>query len=82
MVKYVPLAEMQQRAVIVLCNLKPRNMRGIKSFGMLLAASDEAHEHVEPLAPTAAAAPGARVWFGQQQEQVGAERSSSAVAAA
>jgi aminoacyl tRNA synthase complex-interacting multifunctional protein 1 len=37
--------------VVVLCNLKPRNMRGIKSFGMLLCASDEAHENVEPLLP-------------------------------
>lgn len=71
LVKYVPLEEMQQRSVIVLCNLKPRNMRGIKSFGMLLAASDEAHENVEPLAPATGAAPGTRVWFGQQQEQVG-----------
>lgn len=37
--------------MVVLCNLKPRNMRGIKSFGMLLCASDEAHENVEPLLP-------------------------------
>ena len=37
----------QGRLVVVLCNLKARNMRGVKSFGMLLAASDEAHENVE-----------------------------------
>lgn len=79
LVKYVPLEDMQQRSVIVLCNLKPRNMRGIKSFGMLLAASDEAHEHVEPLAPAAAAGPGTRVWFGQQQDQVGAGESAICV---
>jgi aminoacyl tRNA synthase complex-interacting multifunctional protein 1 len=70
-VKYVPLEEMQQRQVIVLCNLKARNMRGIKSNGMLLAASDEAHENVEPLAPPTGATPGSRVWFGQHQDQVG-----------
>jgi tRNA-binding EMAP/Myf-like protein len=45
-------------------------MRGIKSFGMLLAASNDAHDVVEPLAPPAGAAPGTRVWFGQQQAQV------------
>ena len=33
--------------MVVLCNLKARNMRGVKSFGMLLAASDEAHDNVE-----------------------------------
>ena len=27
LVKYVPLEKMQDRPVIVLCNLKPRNMR-------------------------------------------------------
>ena len=37
----------QGRPVVVLCNLKPRNMAGIKSNGMLLAASDEAHETVQ-----------------------------------
>lgn len=52
-------------------NCRPRNMRGIKSFGMLLAASNDAHDVVEPLAPPAGAAPGTRVWFGQHQEQVG-----------
>eukprot|EP00879_Flechtneria_rotunda_P029046 GHRR01031305.1.p1 GENE.GHRR01031305.1~~GHRR01031305.1.p1 ORF type:complete len:238 (+),score=94.32 GHRR01031305.1:582-1295(+) len=69
LVKYVSLDQMQDRPVIVLCNLKPRNMRGIKSFGMLLAASDEAHEIVEPLAPAAGTTSGSRVWFGQHSEQ-------------
>jgi hypothetical protein len=61
---------MQGRPVIVLCNLKPRNMRGIKSSGMLLAASNVEHTAVEPLAPPQGAAPGSRVWFGQHNEQV------------
>lgn len=55
---------------MVICNLKPRNMRGIKSHGMLLAASDEPHLVVEPLAPPAGAKPGERVWFGDNKEQV------------
>lgn len=33
--------------MVVLCNLKARNMRGVKSYGMLMAASDKAHENVE-----------------------------------
>ena len=51
LVKYVPLDQMQDRRVIVICNLKARNMRGIKSHGMVLCASDAAHENVEPLSP-------------------------------
>lgn len=35
----------------MLANLKPRNMRGIKSQGMLLCASNDAHDAVEPLRP-------------------------------
>ncbi|KAG2493035.1 hypothetical protein HYH03_008698 [Edaphochlamys debaryana] len=65
LVKFVPLAEMQDRKVIVLCNLKPRNMRGIKSNGMVLCASNDAHDVVEPLAPPAEAPVGERVWFGE-----------------
>jgi tRNA-binding EMAP/Myf-like protein len=71
LVQFVPLDQMQQRKVVVLCNLKPRNMRGIKSHGMLLCASNDAHDAVEPLDPPAEAAVGERVWFGNQQLQVG-----------
>lgn len=55
LVKYVPVEQMLDRHVIVLCNLKARNMRGIKSHGMVLCASDQAHEIVEPLQPPAEA---------------------------
>jgi methionine--tRNA ligase beta chain len=51
LVEYVPLEEMQDRLVVVLANLKARNMRGIKSHGMVLCASDEGHKRVEPLVP-------------------------------
>jgi hypothetical protein len=40
LVKFVPLDAMIGRMVVVVCNLKPRNMRGIKSAGMVLAASN------------------------------------------
>lgn len=51
LVAFVPEDQMADRDVIVICNLKARNMRGVKSHGMVLCASDEAHENVEPLAP-------------------------------
>lgn len=53
LVNFVPEEEMQDRDVVVICNLKGRNMRGVKSHGMVLCASDEAHENVEPLMPPA-----------------------------
>jgi len=66
--KYTSLESLQERMVVVLCNLKPRNMRGIKSFGMLLCASDEAHENVEPLLPPEGSVVGERVFFGEGGE--------------
>ncbi|GJP34343.1 hypothetical protein CLOM_g10419 [Closterium sp. NIES-68] len=68
LVKYVAEEDMQDRLVVVLANLKPRNMRGVKSNGMLLAASDESHENVELLSPPAESVPGERVWFGAEAD--------------
>lgn len=58
LVKYQSEEAMKGRAVIVLCNLKPRAMRGVTSHGMLLCASNEDHSEVVPLAPPEGAAPG------------------------
>ncbi|KAH9782407.1 methionine aminopeptidase 2B [Citrus sinensis] len=69
LVKYVPLDFLQDRSVVVLANLKPRNMRGVKSNGMLLAASDAAHENVELLEPPQGSVPGERIWFGSQEDK-------------
>ena len=44
----VPLAEMQNRKVIVVANLRPVTMRGIKSAAMVLAASPKAEEGADP----------------------------------
>lgn len=60
---------MQGKKVIVLSNLKPRNMRGVKSCGMLMAASDSKHENVELLFPPEEANPGERIWFGSEDEK-------------
>lgn len=67
----VPLEEMQGRKVVVVCNLKPVKMRGIKSSAMVLAASPklkegEVDDHkgpVELVNPPADAKAGERVFF-------------------
>jgi aminoacyl tRNA synthase complex-interacting multifunctional protein 1 len=66
----VPLEEMQNRKVVVVCNLKPVTMRGIKSAAMVLAASPKVAEGedshggpVELATPPADAAAGERVFF-------------------
>ncbi|GBG92400.1 hypothetical protein CBR_g55333 [Chara braunii] len=63
LVKYVPLEEMQNRKVVVLCNLKPVAMRGIKSHAMVMAASNADHSKVELVTPPEGAAPGERINF-------------------
>lgn len=55
----------QGRSVVVLASLKPRNMRGVKSHGMLLCASNDAHDVVELLRVPEGAEPGERIWFGE-----------------
>ncbi|KAF4618996.1 hypothetical protein G7Y89_g14848 [Cudoniella acicularis] len=76
----VPLEEMQGRKVVVVCNLKPVKMRGIKSSAMVLAASprlkegEEDHHAgpVELVTPPADAKAGERVFFeGWQGEPEG-----------
>lgn len=59
-VKYVPIEKMQNRKVIVLCNLKPAKMRGILSQAMVMCASSP--EQVEILDPPENAEPGDRVY--------------------
>ncbi|KAI8081576.1 uncharacterized protein BX664DRAFT_285692 [Halteromyces radiatus] len=65
LVKWYPLEEMQNRWVICLANLKPASMRGIKSQGMVLCASDPDGTKVELLSPvdTSKVKPGDRVYF-------------------
>ena len=69
LVGFVPLEDLQAARVLVLANLKPRNMRGIKSNGMLLAASDEKHEKVELLVAPPGTVAGERIWFGGEEDK-------------
>ncbi|TRY66643.1 hypothetical protein DNTS_007984 [Danionella cerebrum] len=63
LVAYISEEELQDRLVVLLCNLKPQKMRGIESQAMLLCASIEGEPRkVEPLDPPEGSAPGDRVY--------------------
>lgn len=68
----VPLEEMQNRKIVVVANLKPVNMRTIKSAAMVLAASPKQPEGADPHAadrvvelvmPPAGSEAGDKVYF-------------------
>lgn len=61
--------DLDGRMVVIVANLKPRNMRGIKSNGMLLCTSNPDHSEVEPLCVPEGAVVGERVFFGESSEQ-------------
>jgi len=73
--QYVTLDDLNNRLVVLLCNLKPANMRGVKSEGMLLAASKtnmDGQRVVVPLDPPSDSKPGDRVYVeGFSHEQHG-----------
>lgn len=59
----IPIEELLNRYVVVLCNLKPAKMKGIESQGMVLCASVAEPRHVEPLDPPADSQVGDRVFI-------------------
>lgn len=61
LVKYIPIEEMQGRDVIVVANLKPVTMRGIKSCAMVLCASNE--DVVQFVNPPPGSKPGDKIFF-------------------
>ncbi|XP_018315041.1 tyrosine--tRNA ligase, cytoplasmic [Mycetomoellerius zeteki] len=62
LVNFVPLNQMENRMVIVLANLKPANLKGISSYGMVLCASvEEPTRQVEPLRPPTDSTPGDKI---------------------
>lgn len=66
--KYISVEELTGKKVLVLANLKARNMRGIKSHGMVLCASNEDHTQVEPLVAPDATPNGERICFPTGEE--------------
>lgn len=61
LVKHFPLEALQGRDVVLVANLKPVTMRGIKSTAMVLCGSDD--DHVEFVEPPAGSQPGDKVFF-------------------
>ncbi|RCH83205.1 Aminoacyl tRNA synthase complex-interacting multifunctional protein 1 [Rhizopus azygosporus] len=71
LVRWYPIEQMENRYVLVLCNLKPASMRGVKSYGMVLCASAADGSAVELLGPIdpSKVKPGDRVYVeGQEGE--------------
>ncbi|XP_071818885.1 tyrosine--tRNA ligase, cytoplasmic-like [Apostichopus japonicus] len=58
----VPLEEMRDRMVVMLCNLKPQKMRGIESQAMVMCACIEELKLIEPLSPPEGSSPGERIF--------------------
>lgn len=67
--KYTTVEALAGKKVLVLANLKARNMRGIKSHGMLLCASNAEHTEVEPLIAPEGAGNGERAFFPASPEE-------------
>ncbi|TPX63115.1 glutamate---tRNA ligase [Spizellomyces sp. 'palustris'] len=63
LVKFMTEDELRGKMVLIVRNLKPASMRGIKSHAMVLCASDEAHTKVEFLIPPEGSEPGDKVYF-------------------
>jgi len=65
----MPITELQDRTVIVVANLKPANMRGVKSFAMVLCAThkDGKEAGIEFVEPPPGSKPGERVFFDGDQ---------------
>ncbi|EPT05209.1 hypothetical protein FOMPIDRAFT_1111941 [Fomitopsis schrenkii] len=65
LVHYIPIEQMRDRYLVGVCNLKPANMRGIKSFAMVLCATskDGKEGGLELIDPPPNSKPGDRVYF-------------------
>ncbi|XP_067354720.1 aminoacyl tRNA synthase complex-interacting multifunctional protein 1-like isoform X2 [Channa argus] len=59
--KHIPVDQMQNRMVVLLCNLRPVTVRGMVSTAMVLCASSS--DKVEILDPPGGAVPGDRIIF-------------------
>ncbi|UOH81896.1 methionine-tRNA ligase, beta subunit [Cryptococcus neoformans] len=66
LVKYMSEDEIRGATVVVICNLKPVTMRGVKSFAMLLCASSRDGKEeggVQFVFPPEGSQPGERIYF-------------------
>ncbi|KAK3840721.1 MAG: hypothetical protein JOS17DRAFT_712177 [Linnemannia elongata] len=68
LVKHIPIEQMENRWLVCVCNLKPATMRGIKSFAMVLAATDDTGK-LELVDPPKGSKPGDKCYFGDWKEE-------------
>ncbi|KAF9439300.1 G4 quadruplex nucleic acid binding protein [Entomortierella beljakovae] len=68
LVKYIPIEEMANRWLVCVCNLKPATMRGVKSFAMVLAATDDTGK-LELVEPPKGSKPGDKCYFGDWKDE-------------
>jgi len=61
LVPYISLEAFSTSRLCVICNLKPSTLRGVQSFGMVLAASNADRSHVELIQPPRDAPVGTRI---------------------
>ena len=61
---FVKIEDLKDSFVVVICNLKPRNLKGWKSHGMILCAETKDQKIVEPLRPPQGSNPGDLVFIG------------------
>lgn len=58
---HISVEDFTGKQVVIVCNLKPRKLRGILSHGMVLCASNDDHSKVELICPTFCVQNGSRV---------------------
>ncbi|EIW59492.1 nucleic acid-binding protein [Trametes versicolor FP-101664 SS1] len=65
LVNYIPIEDMRDKYLVGVCNLKPANMRGVKSFAMVLCAThkDGKDAGIELVQPPAGSKVGERIFF-------------------
>jgi len=65
LVNYIAIEQMRDKYLVAVCNLKPANMRGVKSFAMVLCATskDGKDGGIELIQPPPGSQPGDRVYF-------------------
>ncbi|KAF8936141.1 hypothetical protein EDD21DRAFT_369493 [Dissophora ornata] len=68
LVKHIPIEEMEGRWLVCVCNLKPATMRGVKSFAMVLAATDDSGK-LELVEPPKGSKPGDKCYFGDWKDE-------------
>ncbi|KAI1318698.1 G4 quadruplex nucleic acid binding protein [Mortierella claussenii] len=68
LVKHIPIEQMENRWLVCVCNLKPATMRGVKSFAMVLAATDDSGK-LELVDPPKGSKPGDKCYFGDWKDE-------------